>query len=286
MENASVLFILTCKCAWRHSGVPFLENFSTSALLKVARGPHVFNVLTRKCASRYKGVQFLDIQSSKSGPPRRCFIHFDLEMRFAPQRRAIFGHPNFQKFSRKVSFFTSLSWKCASRHSGVPFFNMQLPKVLRRWGVLYILTWKCASRHSGGAAALASLLFDPADTKILGKTQHFTTSLTFRAFGSSFYWLSRNCSFFLLTLFLFCVLFISILSEVRHLNFLWSHSILVRTTQYYSVLQSTTQYYSVLQSITPYYSVLQNTTQHSARRLLGDAKHNVTATFMIPFAEH
>ena len=27
VQNASVLYILTCKCAWRHSGVPFLDNF-------------------------------------------------------------------------------------------------------------------------------------------------------------------------------------------------------------------------------------------------------------------
>ena len=73
-----------------------------------------------------------------------------------------------------------LTWKCASRHNGVHFFDIatsksgprmvcctfwlgnvlrattactfltsQLPKVVRSWGVLYILTWKCASRHYG-----------------------------------------------------------------------------------------------------------------------------------------
>ena len=29
------------------------------------------------------------------------------------------------------------------------FSTSQLPKVVRSWGVLYILTWKCASRHNG-----------------------------------------------------------------------------------------------------------------------------------------
>ena len=28
-----------------------------------------------------------------------CFVHFDLEMCFAPQRRALFRHRNFQKWS-------------------------------------------------------------------------------------------------------------------------------------------------------------------------------------------
>ena len=29
------------------------------------------------------------------------------------------------------------------------FSTSQLPKVVRTWRVLYILTWKCASRHNG-----------------------------------------------------------------------------------------------------------------------------------------
>ena len=102
-------------------------------------------------------------------------------MCFAPQRRALFRHLNFQKWSDNGVFFYILTWKCASRHNGVHFFDIstsksgptmvcfftfwlgnvlrattactfwtsQLPKVARRWGVLHILTWKCASRHNG-----------------------------------------------------------------------------------------------------------------------------------------
>ena len=81
-----VLYILTWKCASRHNGV----HFSTSQLPKVVRTPGVFNILTSKCASRHNGVHFFDIATSKSGPILRCFVHFDLEMCFAPQRRAIF----------------------------------------------------------------------------------------------------------------------------------------------------------------------------------------------------
>ena len=33
-----------------------------------------------------------------------CFIHFDFEMCFAPQRRALFQHLNFQKWSEALSF--------------------------------------------------------------------------------------------------------------------------------------------------------------------------------------
>ena len=65
-------------------------TFSTSQLLKVVRSWCVLYILTSKCASRHNGVHFFDIATSKSAPKLRCFIHFDLEMCFAPQLRAIF----------------------------------------------------------------------------------------------------------------------------------------------------------------------------------------------------
>ena len=65
-------------------------TFSTSEPPKVVRTPGVFNILTSKCASRHNGVHFFDISTAKSGPHLVCFGHFDLQMCFAPQRRAIF----------------------------------------------------------------------------------------------------------------------------------------------------------------------------------------------------
>ena len=59
----------------------------------------VFHILTSKCASRHNGVHFFDISTSKSGPELVCFVHFDFEMCFAPQRRALFRHLNFQNWS-------------------------------------------------------------------------------------------------------------------------------------------------------------------------------------------
>ena len=122
------------------------------------------------------------IPTSKSGPKLVCFVHFELKRCFSLRRRAIFH----------------LSSKQVPPHP----------------------------------AALPSPLFGPADPQIIEKTQHFATSLTFRASASSFFWLSRKCIFFLLTLLLFSAfhlltlllctaLQLSILSEVRLLNFLW-----------------------------------------------------------------
>ena len=103
-------------------------TFSTSQLPKVVREWCVLYILTSKCASRHNGVHFLDISISQSGPNVVCFVHFDLEMCFAPQRRALFRHLNFKKWSETVSFVTLLTWKCASRHNGVHFFNISTAK--------------------------------------------------------------------------------------------------------------------------------------------------------------
>ena len=81
-------------------------NFSTSELPKVLGDREFFTILTSKCASRHSGVQFLHISTSKSAPDMQCFLHFDFKMCFSPQRRAIFAHLNFQKWSEADVFCT------------------------------------------------------------------------------------------------------------------------------------------------------------------------------------
>ena len=166
MQNAGVFNILTCKCAWRHSGVPFFHHFSTyerpkvvrtpqffdiltskcasrysgvqfftSQLQKVVRPRQFFSILTSKCASRYSGVQFFHIANSKSGPRMLCFVHFDLQMYLSLQRRAIFRHRNFKKWSAQAA----CNFSCV------------------------------LCRATSAPAALARLLFDPADTQNIEK---------------------------------------------------------------------------------------------------------------------
>ena len=65
-------------------------TFSTLQLQKVVRDRQFLTLLTSKCASRHNGVHFFNISTSKSGPNLVWFVHFDLEMCFAPQRRALF----------------------------------------------------------------------------------------------------------------------------------------------------------------------------------------------------
>ena len=124
-------------------------TFSTSQLPKVVRTPSVLYILTWKCASRHNGVHFFDISTSKSGPTLRCFVHFDLEMCFAPQPRALFRHLNFQKWSDHGVVCAFSLGNMLRATMACTFSTSQLPKVVRSWGVLYILTYKRASRHNG-----------------------------------------------------------------------------------------------------------------------------------------
>ena len=72
---------------------------TTSARQKIGPSWCALCMLTLKCASRHNGVHFFDISTSKSGPELVCFVHFDFEMCFVPQRHALFRHLNFQKWS-------------------------------------------------------------------------------------------------------------------------------------------------------------------------------------------
>ena len=105
-------------------------------------------ILTWKGASRHNGVHFFDISTSKSGPNLVCFVHFDFEMCFAPQRRALFRHLNFQKRSEPGVFCTFSLRNVLRATTACTFSTSQLPKVVRTWCVLYIFTSKCASRHN------------------------------------------------------------------------------------------------------------------------------------------
>ena len=136
-----------------------------------------------------------------------CFVHFHLEMCFAPQRRALFRHLNFQKWSENGVLCTFSLGNVLRATTACTFSISQLPKVVRERCVLYILTWRCASRHNGvhffdistsknGPKLVcfvhfdfemcfapqrraifnlssASLLFDPPEPQIIGKTPCF-----------------------------------------------------------------------------------------------------------------
>ena len=82
------------------------------------------------------------------------------------------------------------------------FSTSQLPKVVRKWCVLYILTSKCASRHNGVqffithlASWLRTRRFSEPTFRPSRATNHWKNTM-FRDFPT----FSRICIFFLLTL--------------------------------------------------------------------------------------
>ena len=174
-------------------------TFSTSEPPKVVRDRQFLTLLTWKSASRHSGVHFFDIATSKSGPDLVCFVHFDLEMCFAPQWRALFRHRNFQKWSGPGVFCAFWLGNVLRATTACTFSTSQLLKVVRRWGVLYILTWKCASRHNGVQffiAPVASWLrtrrFSEPTFRPSGATNHWKNTV-FRGFPT----FSCICIFFL-----------------------------------------------------------------------------------------
>ena len=138
-------------------------------------------------------------------------------MCFAPQRRALFQHLNFQKWSEVAVF-------CAT--TACTFSTSQLPKVVRSSSVLSILTWKCASRHNGVhffmshlASWLRTRRFSEPTFRPSGATNHRKNTV-----NRDFPIFSRIYLFFLLILSLLTLLTsafqLSILSEVSLLSFL------------------------------------------------------------------
>ena len=110
-------------------------------------GPDVLCTFWLRNALRHHGVHFFDINFQKCSRPG--VLHFDFDMCFGPQQRALFRRLNFQKCSeREVLFAFSLA-RVLLATTACTFSTSQLPKVVRSWCVLYILTWKCASRHNG-----------------------------------------------------------------------------------------------------------------------------------------
>ena len=68
-------------------------NFSTSELQKVHRHPQFLSIFTCKCASRHSGVPFLDIGTAKLALELRCFLHVELNSYL---RTCRFSEPTFR----------------------------------------------------------------------------------------------------------------------------------------------------------------------------------------------
>ena len=145
---------------------------------------------------------FLNIGTSKIAPTMRCFAHFDLQMCFAPQPRAIFEHRNFQNGSANVVFCAF--WLATVLRATVAcnFSTSELQKVLRHRQFFTIFTCKCAFRHS-------RVPFFTCPLHSYLRTRRFSEA-TFRTAGTTNHWkntairdvpnIFHTCAFFQVTL--------------------------------------------------------------------------------------
>ena len=176
-------------------------HFWTSELQKVDPTCGVLHILTYKCASRHSRVQFFDSTTSKSAPKLTCFVHFQFKMCFSPQRRAIFEHRNFKKWSEHVVFCAFLLTNVLRATAACIFSTSELQKVLRDLQFFSILTSKCAFCHSGVQFSISLLStylrtcrFNRPTFRLTRHTNHWKNT-AFRDFSNIW----RGCIFFLLT---------------------------------------------------------------------------------------
>ena len=184
LRDQQFLTLLTSKCASRHNAVHFFD-ISTS---KTAPNPSVFNTFDfevcfapqhralfqhlnfQKCSetTSFNSVLFFDISTSKTAPNPSVCNTFYFQMCFAPQRRALFQHLNFQKRSDPEVLCT---FSLRNRLRATTAYNFS----------------SLISTNASAPAALASLLFNPPEPQNHEKTQCFATFLPFRAPASSFF---------------------------------------------------------------------------------------------------
>ena len=159
--------------------------------------------LTWKCASRHNGVHFFDMSTSKSAVVR--FEHFDLEMCFAPQRRPLFRHLNFQECSEPVRCFVHFDFEmCFAPQQRALFRSSQIPKVDSETMMCFVHFWLTNVLPATTACNFPSLIWPDGSC-----TRRFSKP-TFRPCGATNHWktavfcdystFSRTCIFFPLTL--------------------------------------------------------------------------------------
>ena len=144
-------------------------TFSSSQLPEVLRDRQFLTLFTSKCASGHNAVHVFVISifsTSKTAPNPSVFNTFCFQMCFAPQRRALFQHLNFQKWSDAEVLCTFSLRNRLRATTACNFSSLISPDV-------------------SAPAALASLLFNPPEPR---------KNTVFRDFPT----FSRTCIFFLL----------------------------------------------------------------------------------------
>ena len=141
--------------------------------------------------------------TSKSGPNMRCFVHFDLEMCFAPQRRALFRHLNFQKWSERelllaFSVANVLRATAACTFSPLIWPAGSAPAALKRAYFSTLRSHKSLEKHSVSRLSYLFARLDPLSSETFSFwASFFFSSLLFssRLFSSLLFSYSSHLCF-------------------------------------------------------------------------------------------
>ena len=145
-------------------------------------------------------MHFFYSRISKKRPTPLIFLICLFQNLFRARTPCHFSRSEFPKMIRAWRILDILTWKFASRHNDLPFFD------IRTWGALYILISKCASRHSGveflcllciygsTSPVLANLFLDTSDPQIIRCSYYFVYLyfLSSNVFSLSHYSLSLH----------------------------------------------------------------------------------------------
>ena len=188
---------------------------------------HFFDIWTSKSDPRMVCFVHFDLEMCFAPQRRALFRHRNFQKWSGAEAFCTFWLGNVLRATTACTFSTSqlpkvvrswgvlyiLTWKCASRHKRRALFRHRNFQKWSEAGV-FCTFWLGNVLHATTAcnfssliwpagsapAALASLLFDPPEPQIIGKTQCFATFLPFRASASSFFW---SCLFWLFSPLLF-----------------------------------------------------------------------------------
>ena len=171
-----------------------------------------FPVLLITVAALMHPLQY-DLRSSAAKDYTEVFCTFWLQNVLRATTACTFSTSQLPKVVREWCALYILTWKCASRHNGVHFFDIATSKSGPRPPVFCpLLTWKCASRHNGVqffishlASWLRTRRFSEPTFRPTGATNHWKNTVfrdfpTFSRSASSFFW---SCLFWLFSPLLF-----------------------------------------------------------------------------------
>ena len=120
------------------SNVPRLPSILFANATKPSRFAHFWQDAQSRAPATRNGIW-----TSKNAPNPSVFCTFDFEMCFALQRRALFRHLSYQKWSEPGMFCTFWLRNVLRATTTCTFSTSQLPKVVGTWCVLYILLEMC-----------------------------------------------------------------------------------------------------------------------------------------------